>query len=298
MEKSDPNSILKKIEEYFSGEMKIEGQENVDISYKNWINEDDNLKKLCKIIKLKNPQSEANMIIKNHDHDCELKLLKWITEDQSHKDKFVKLPKTQIKLNRDSNILPYEFNAVTIDGQNYNGEINYINASFINGPMFSDEFRNMFLVTQAPLPDTVFEFWATVKTYQIPLILMLANVLEEGRTKSEVYWPNELNKEKIVTNGEFSISIVCTSLTEAKNENFIRRKFVIDNCMEVEQIQILNWPDHSIPNLNDSDGNFDTIQFSIDTINAYLISKRLPVLIHCSAGVGRTGTFISIFNIS
>ena len=198
-----------------------------------------------------------------------------------------------MKLNRDSNILPYEYNAATIDGQPFNGEMNYINASFISGPMISEEYRNMFLATQAPLPDTVFQFWATVRTYQVPLILMLANVSEEGRTKSEVYWPNEVNKEKVVTNGEVNLSIICTAVTEAQNENFIRRKFLVDNSLEVEHIQILNWPDHSIP----TQGAFDTIQFSIDTINAYLISKRLPVLIHCSAGVGRTGTFISIFNI-
>ncbi|MCQ2820114.1 MAG: tyrosine-protein phosphatase [archaeon] len=294
MEQKNPMEIIKSIEDYFSGEFILNDIPNADISYKKWIIEDDNLKKLCSPIKVKNPQSEAHLILQCHDHGCELKLLKWITEDKQHKEKFVKLPKTTVKLNRDSNILPYEYNIVTSNGQKYTGEENYLNASYINGPFIEEGDLNMFIAAQAPLPDSLFSFWAVVRGYQVPLIIMLANVNEEGRSKCEVYWPTELNSEKVVTNGEFSISIVLTSVTEATNEGFIRRKFLLDGCVEVEQIQIINWPDHSTP----PDIEFDTVQFAIDSINTSLAAaERRPILIHCSAGVGRTGTFIGIYNI-
>lgn len=286
---------IQTIQDYFSSELILPDQKDLDISYKNWISKDDNLKKLSSIIRVSNILEDSQHIYETHDHDCEHKLIKWITEDKDHKDKFVKVPKTIIKVNRDSNILPYQYNAVTTDGQPFRDESNYINASFISGPFLDEGDKNMFIATQAPLPDTIYSFWSMIKTNQVPLIIMLTNLAEEGRTKSESYWPNELNEEKIVTNGENKISVVLTELVNSPEEHKIRRRFVVDNSFQLEQVQILNWPDHSAPTQIEK---FDSIQYLIDVIGYYInLPERLPILIHCSAGVGRTGTFIALFNI-
>lgn len=297
MEQHDPKYIIDAVTQYFSSELIIPNENNVDISYSKWISKDDNLKKLCKPIKIKNIDEELNTIIARHDHDCELKLIKWITEDKEHKDKFVKIPKSKVKINRDSNILPYYYNIATTNGQPFKDESNYINASFINGPFINDGDNNMFIATQAPLPDTLFAFWSMIKTYQVPLIAMLSNISEAGRIKSEVYWPLEVNTEKIITspNGEEKISIVLKNINDVTSDNFIVRKFIVDGELEVEQIQILNWSDHSIPNKIET---FDTIQLLIDSIFKYNSkTEKRPTVLHCSAGVGRTGCFIGIFNI-
>lgn len=283
------------IYEFFCQELKLYSQQDVDISYKKWITQDPNLKKLCSMIRFKDIKEDVTTIYQCHDHDCEHKLIKWITEDKEHKERFLKIPKTKIKLNRDNNILPYNFNFATSNGEPLKEDSNYINASYISGPFVNCGDQNMFIATQAPLPDTIFSFWSTIKVNQIPLVIMLSNVTEAGRTKSEIYWPVEENQEMVVTNGEENISIVLAELQKDEDKKFIRRKFVVDNASLVEQIQILNWPDHSEPNNLEK---FDSIKFLIDIVEKYInLPERLPIIVHCSAGVGRTGTFIALFNI-
>ena len=94
--------------------------------------------------------------IKRRDYPCELKLLKWITEDIEHKQNFTKIIISKIKLNRHNDILPYKYNNLSIDNNNNNNINidNYINASYIDGPF--DEDKKLFIATQDPLKETIF----------------------------------------------------------------------------------------------------------------------------------------------
>ncbi len=297
------NNTYEEIKNFYNGPFKNNLNEEHDISYNKWITQDKNLKFLCSDFPIPNNEEEINKIIKRRDYPCELKLLKWITEDIEHKQNFTKITNSKIKLNRHNDILPYKYNNVTIDNNDNNLNVdNYINASYIDGPFKED--KKLFIATQGPLSGTIFSFWKMIISHNINLIIMLSNVSEEGREKSECYWPinkeNDLiiNKDNDNEKKDISEKIVLKLENEEmiENNSIVKRTFKINNLKEIIQIQIVCWGDHDIPK--------DNLIF--DKIINLLIKKvcdnrikypEIPILVHCSAGVGRTGTFIAICQI-
>lgn len=297
---SESVSNISEEENYFNGELTDKDHKIKDISYSNWVESDDNIKKLCTAFNV-TPSSSYDVyskILKQHDHSCELKLLKWITEDDEHKEKFVKISKSSNKLNRYPKILPYNFNAVSVNGEDKKetSENNYINASFINGPFKEDE--KMFIATQGPLPGTLASFWKMIISHKVSVIIMLANVKEEGRDKSEMYWPATPGTSKIIpkqSDTEEDIEIKFLSESAVIANAFFMREFLINDKIKVTHLHVICWPDHNVPNEDIGFGVIDTL---INILNEYKeANPGAPVVIHCSAGVGRTGTFIAIYNI-
>ena len=300
-ENEEENDFYEEIINFFNNPFKNYLNEDHDISYNKWINKDNNLQFLCSYFKIPKSEEEIKKIIKRRDYSCELKLLKWITEDIEHKQTCIKISNTKTKLNRHNDILPYKYNCVTINNEIPN-ENNYINASLIEGPFKED--KNLFIATQGPLSGTLFSFWSMIIFHKINLIIMLSNIIEEGREKSECYWPinkeNDLiiNKDNDNEKKDISEKIVLKLENEEmiENNSIVKRTFKINNLKEIIQIQIVCWGDHDIPK--------DNLIF--DKIINLLIKKvcdnrikypEIPILVHCSAGVGRTGTFIAICQI-
>ena len=133
---------------------------------------------------------------------------------------------------------------------------------------------------------------------------MLSNVYEEGREKSECYWPtnkdNNLilykdnDNEKKDINDKIVLKLVNEEILE--NNSIVKRTFKLNELKEINQIQILCWGDHDIPKDNLIFNKI--INLLINKINDNRIQNpEIPILIHCSAGVGRTGTFIAICQI-
>lgn len=281
---------------YFEGKLKFADSSMEDISYEYWVNNDENFKLLCKAFEVsfkdgEDKKSIVDLIMKKHDFECEFKLIGWITEDEAHTDKFIDL-KGITALNRYPDILPYKYNTVFISQEEKNIE-NFITGSYINGPFTED--NNMFIATQGPLESTTFSFWKLILTQQIKVIFMLANCSETGQQKSVQYWPSDVNDNKVVKdqkgNNELTISLISE---ESIYDNSITiRKIKINNEFEVEQVHITAWPDHSVPEPSHSN---DIINFSLSKIDHYH-SLNSSVIVHCSAGVGRTGTLIAIYNI-
>jgi protein tyrosine phosphatase len=123
------------------------------------------------------------------------------------------------------------------------------------------------------------------------LIIMLCNNMERGRVKCSQYWPGvnqtlELGGLKINTT------------SEDKQEHLVIRKFNLEADNQVKEITQLNftsWPDHGVPELANVK---DTFTYMIEETDNYLQKYQgCPVITHCSAGVGRTGTFISFYNV-
>jgi protein tyrosine phosphatase len=179
---------------------------------------------------------------------------------------------------------------------------NYINASYIDGPLKED--KKLFIATQGPLSGTIFSFWKMIISHNINLIIMLSNVYEEGREKSECYWPtsedNNLilykdnDNEKKDINDKIVLKLVKEEILE--NNSIVKRTFKLNELKEINQIQILCWGDHDIPKDNLIFNKI--INLLINKINDNRIQNpEIPILIHCSAGVGRTGTFIDICQI-
>nr|CAI9711277.1 unnamed protein product [Rangifer tarandus platyrhynchus] len=187
-------------------------------------------------------------------------------------------------------IIPYDFNRVILSmkrGQEYT---DYINASFIDGYRQKDYF----IATQGPLAHTVEDFWRMVWEWKCHTIVMLTEVQEREQDKCYQYWPTEGS----VTHGEITIEIKSDTLSEAISI----RDFLVtfnqplarpeEQTRMVRQFHFHGWPEIGIP----AEG-----KGMIDLIAAVQKQQQQtgnhPITVHCSAGAGRTGTFIALSNI-
>lgn len=180
---------------------------------------------------------------------------------------------------RYSNILTYKDNKVGLS----NG--NYINASWVHLPS-----TKYFICTQGPLSKTVEDFWTMIFEYNVNVIVMLCNVEENGIEKCFNYW--EINPQ-IIPGLKYEIKVEEKKI----NQFLILRDFDITdlkngNNKKVKQVHFIGWPDHGIPDINEV---FDIFVDMIEKVRQF--KGTTPAVVHCSAGVGRTGTFVTLFNL-
>ena len=311
----EDSNLLEMINNYFSGPNKDENNQIQDISYTEWVEKNINIKRLCEAyeIEYSNDQNKINTnqsnntlsdnnyksknpfgTIENHDFACELKLLKWITEDEKHKNKFIKIDSKEKKLNRHNDILPYEYNIVPIDPNNLDKKDinNYINASYITSPF--DNKSKLFIATQTPLENTISSFWKMIYNHKIKLIIMLSNLEEEKQEKYKIYWPNSKEEKLKINEGDFNIDIELIHKEDIAPQTVLLRKFKINNEFEIKQIQVISWPEHGLP------GEEFLVYMIMEKMIKDFEEQRkdnVPVVVHCCDGVGRTGTLIAIFLI-
>lgn len=155
----------------------------------------------------------------------------------------------------------------------------YINASEI-------EWKNQrFIASHAPLPIEFINFWKLIFTTNVKTIVMLTKFFEKAK-KADMYLPHD-NNEILV--GEYKIKC-----TQVKMEPFIHRMLIITNSegeeKVVNHIHYEDWPDYGIISKENSDNLLDYVR-NIDNVN----TDDNPILVHCSAGIGRTGTFICAY---
>ena len=312
----EEKKLFDKIKDYFSGPNKDEKNEIEDLSYSTWVEKNQNIKKLCEPYEVAylndKCSSDANQtnntvfpakkisknlygVFENHDFSCELKLLKWITEDENHKNKFIKIDTKQKNVNRHNDILPYEYNNVPVDKNNSekNNISNYINASYISGPF--DNQSKLFIATQTPSRDTIASFWNMIYTHKVKLIIMLSDTLEEKEEKYKIYWPNNKEESLKINEENINLNIELIHKEEVAPQIALLRKFKINNELEVKQIQVISWPEHGLP------AEEFLVNMLIEKIIKHFqdqLKDNVPVVVHCLDGVGRTGTLISIFLIN
>jgi len=293
--------LFESIKNFFGGPYTDENDVMHDISYTKWVEEDVNIKKLCTPFEVVLPNDTDNAsdhtnsfgVLTRHDYGCELKLIKWITEDECHKNNFIKIGNKGTKINRHNDILPYTFNAVPLDlNVNEKNLDNYINASYIDGPI-KDESK-LFIATQGPLKETIPSFWKMIFTHKIKLVIMLSSGLGEGEGRNTIYWPED--KENPLIFEENNLCVEFVDKAEIIENGLILKKFKINKEFEVKQIHIICWPDHGMP----KDQNLTNDIF--ETMIGYIKMERKgenvsPIVVHCSAGVGRTGTLIAVYEI-
>ncbi|XP_059326720.1 tyrosine-protein phosphatase non-receptor type 13 isoform X3 [Ammospiza nelsoni] len=181
--------------------------------------------------------------------------------------------------NRYKNILPYDTTRVPLGVEG-----GYINASFIRMPVGSEEF--LYIACQGPLPTTVADFWQMVWEQNCTVIAMMTQEVEGEKIKCQRYWPNVLNKTTMI-NDRLRLALV--RLQQLKG--FIIRVLELEEIQtgEVRHISHLNfvaWPDHDTPSQPDD----------LLTFISYMrhVHKAGPIITHCSAGIGRSGTLICI----
>ncbi|XP_042179140.1 phosphatidylinositol phosphatase PTPRQ-like isoform X3 [Oncorhynchus tshawytscha] len=182
--------------------------------------------------------------------------------------------------NRFTNIKPYNNNRVKLLSEPGMPGSDYINASFISGYLCPSEF----IATQGPLPGTVADFWRMIWETRTRTIAMLTQCYEKGRIRCHQYWPED-NKPVTVFG-----DIIITKLTEDVYPDWTVRALKVErhgDYMVVHHFNYTSWPEHGVP-----DSSTTLIQF-VRAIRANR-HENTTIVVHCSAGVGRTGVFITL----
>uniref|UniRef100_A0A671WGJ5 protein-tyrosine-phosphatase n=1 Tax=Sparus aurata TaxID=8175 RepID=A0A671WGJ5_SPAAU len=195
-----------------------------------------------------------------------------------------RLPENRGK-NRYNNILPYDSTRLKLSYLEDDPCSDYINASYIPG----NNFRREYIATQGPLPGTKDDFWRMVWEHGVHNVVMVTQCVEKGRVKCDQYWPAD--REPL-----YYGDLVIQMLSESVLPEWTIREFKITSESNVSYPRVLRhfhytvWPDHGVPESTQS-----LIQF-VRTVRDYV--DRSPstgaTVVHCSAGVGRTGTFIAL----
>uniref|UniRef100_A0A673A784 protein-tyrosine-phosphatase n=1 Tax=Sphaeramia orbicularis TaxID=375764 RepID=A0A673A784_9TELE len=195
-----------------------------------------------------------------------------------------RLPENRGK-NRYNNILPYDSTRVKLSYLEDDPCSDYINASYIPG----NNYRREYIATQGPLPGTKDDFWRMVWEHGVYNIVMVTQCVEKGRVKCDQYWPAD--REPLYY-GDLVIQMVSESVLP----EWTIREFRVTSESSCSYPRVLRhfhytvWPDHGVPESTQS-----LIQF-VRTVRDYV--DRSPstgaTVVHCSAGVGRTGTFIAL----
>ncbi|XP_028249927.1 receptor-type tyrosine-protein phosphatase O isoform X2 [Parambassis ranga] len=184
--------------------------------------------------------------------------------------------------NRYTNILPYDFSRVKLISMHNDEGSDYINANYIPGYKHAKEY----IATQGPLPETRNDFWKMVLQQKTPIVVMLTQCNERRRVKCDHYWP--FTGEPVMY-GEVSVEM----LSETESPEWIIRKFRLgyaDESQDVLHLNYTSWPDHGVPTVN----AIESILQFVHIVRQQASRTKDPIIVHCSAGVGRTGTFIAL----
>uniref|UniRef100_A0A5G2RFV5 Receptor-type tyrosine-protein phosphatase H n=2 Tax=Sus scrofa TaxID=9823 RepID=A0A5G2RFV5_PIG len=204
-------------------------------------------------------------------------------EDHSQSQMVASAPENSAK-NRYRNVLPYDWSRVPLTPLRGEPGSEYINASFIPGLWSPQEF----IAAQGPLPQTVGDFWRLVWEQQSHTLVMLTNCVESGRVKCAHYWPLDAQP---CTHGHLQVTLVAEEATENWTVRDMKLRHMQEQkALSVRQFHFVTWPDHGVPH-------------SPDPLLAFWKKLRQwldqsmgggPPIVHCSAGVGRTGTLIAL----
>ncbi|KAI1301523.1 Tyrosine-protein phosphatase 10D [Halotydeus destructor] len=183
--------------------------------------------------------------------------------------------------NRFTNILPYDHSRVKLLPTDDEEGSDYVNASYIPGYNSPREF----IVTQGPLHSTRDDFWRMVWEQNSRAIVMLTKCVEKGREKCDHYWPND-------TQPSYYGDIQVTILNESKYADWTISEFKVmrgDQSRIVRHFHFTTWPDFGVP-----EPPATLVKFVRAFRERVLPDNNKPITVHCSAGVGRSGTFIAL----
>ncbi|XP_069008577.1 tyrosine-protein phosphatase non-receptor type 21 isoform X3 [Embiotoca jacksoni] len=198
--------------------------------------------------------------------------------------------------NRFQDVLPYDDTRVELVPTKENNT-GYINASHVRISVGGQEWS--YIATQGPLSNTCQDFWQLVWEQGVSIIAMVTAEEESGREKSFRYWPRLGSRHNTVTYGRFKITTRFRTESGCYATTGLKIKHLLTGQERtLWHLQYTDWPDHSCP--EDFKG-FLTYLEEIQSVRRHTNSSsavsdpkstNLPVLVHCSAGVGRTGVVI------
>ncbi|ORC92946.1 putative tyrosine specific protein phosphatase [Trypanosoma theileri] len=166
---------------------------------------------------------------------------------------------------------------------------------YINGNLIDLGLSHTFVACQAPLSHGIHDFLTVLYEKKISLVIMLTKLNEGGIAKADCYWPKE-NELFISAPGSVGIKVSTDPLKPYEVDTKLkitRRHLILQRSEEpshkILQVQYTGWPDHGVPL---SAASFETLLSIIKEA-----PTDVPVLVHCSAGIGRTGTLIGTYGV-
>ncbi|XP_040178413.1 receptor-type tyrosine-protein phosphatase S isoform X10 [Rana temporaria] len=228
-------------------------------------------------------QKLAQIEVGEHVTGMELEF-KRLANSKAHTSRFISanLPCNKFK-NRLVNIMPYETTRVCLQPIRGVEGSDYINSSFIDGY----RQQKAYIATQGPLAETTEDFWRMLWENNSTIVVMLTKLREIGREKCHQYWPAERS-------ARYQYFVV-DPMAEYNMPQYILREFKVTDARDgqsrtVRQFQFTDWPEQGVP--KSGEGFIDFIGQVHKTKEQF--GQDGPISVHCSAGVGRTGVFITL----
>ncbi|KAL7737912.1 hypothetical protein ACLKA6_006284 [Drosophila palustris] len=177
--------------------------------------------------------------------------------------------------NRYADIYPYDKNRVILDIDSEGSD--YINASFIDGYTRKKEY----IATQGPKPESVKDFWRMILQHNVRVIVQVTQFREGNTIKCHEYYPYNVRGLSVTIKSKESFEIYDRTELCVVHEKYGLKEKVV-------HLFFKKWPDHGCP-----DDPMHLITF-VKKVKAEKRPNYSPIVVHCSAGVGRTGTFIGL----
>ncbi|XP_062853739.1 receptor-type tyrosine-protein phosphatase-like N [Trichomycterus rosablanca] len=190
---------------------------------------------------------------------------------------------SNIKKNRCPDAVPYDHSRVKLKAEVNPSRADYINASTI---IEHDPRMPAYIATQGPLSHTISDFWQMVWENGCTVIVMMTALVEDGEKQCDRYWPDEGSSLYHI----YEVNLVSEHIW---CNDFLVRSFYLKNVQTQEtrtltQFHFLSWPAQGIPTSTRPLLDFRR------KVNKCYRGRSCPIIVHCSDGTGRTGTYILI----
>uniref|UniRef100_A0A8C2UCQ4 protein-tyrosine-phosphatase n=1 Tax=Coturnix japonica TaxID=93934 RepID=A0A8C2UCQ4_COTJA len=187
--------------------------------------------------------------------------------------------------NRYGNIISYDHSRVRLQLLDGDPHSDYINANYIDVRLTDGYHRpRHYIATQGPMQETVKDFWRMIWQENSASVVMVTNLVEVGRVKCVRYWPDDTE-----VYGDIKVTLIETEpLAEYVIRTFTVQKKGYHEIREIRQFHFTSWPDHGVPCY--ATGLLGFVR-QVKFLNP---PEAGPIVVHCSAGAGRTGCFIAI----
>ncbi|EGD83237.1 tyrosine phosphatase RQ [Salpingoeca rosetta] len=188
--------------------------------------------------------------------------------------------------NRYVNVLPSPHSRVNLGKVGSDHTSTYINANFVTG---YNHAENTYIAAQGPKANTIWDFWRMIWEHKCRIIVMMTGLRENGRAKCDKYWPDI--GETMTDKTTFTVRTV----EDVDCEDYVLTTFSLQHIPSGETVNIshywfTSWPDHGVP-----DETWPVLDF-VGAVRKHANHSHdaAPIVVHCSAGIGRTGTFMCL----
>lgn len=201
--------------------------------------------------------------------------------------KYDELPAGVEDKNRYANVIPVPETRVLLKGLKDSPNCEYINANYVRGPRNESKY---YIATQAPLDDTVADFWRMIWEQETRVVVMLTDFVEKGIDKCADYLPPSETLDCHRLYGDFQVTLKSRDMREKFVVSHVQLKNLENNLVrEVGHMWFTAWPASGVPN---EETAFISYILDVRRTRKKLRAKG-PILVHCSPGTGRTGTFLA-----